>query len=59
LFYFAGHFLLGFSRGDEAVYLGPWRLGQVVDLAIVFAAAGVLLARWWRGRSGPRAVAGL
>jgi phosphatidylglycerol:prolipoprotein diacylglycerol transferase len=45
--YFAGHFFLGFTRGDEAVYAGPWRLGQVLDLAYVFAAAVVLLARWW------------
>jgi phosphatidylglycerol:prolipoprotein diacylglycerol transferase len=48
--YFAGHFFLGFTRGDEAVYAGPWRLGQVIDLVFMLVAAMVLLALWWQAR---------
>jgi phosphatidylglycerol:prolipoprotein diacylglycerol transferase len=51
LLYFAGSFLLGFTRGDESIYLGPWRLSQAVDLLFVLTTAGVLLIRWWRCRS--------
>lgn len=47
LLYFAGHFFLGFTRGDEAIYLGPWRLAQVFDLVLALAAAAGLLALWW------------
>ena len=50
LVYFAGMFFLEFTRGDEAIYLGPWRLPQVVDLALVLVAAGLLMALWWRSR---------
>lgn len=52
LLYFAGHFFLGFTRGDEAIYLGPWRLAQVFDFALVLAAAGGLLVLWWRATAG-------
>ncbi|MBN1137555.1 MAG: prolipoprotein diacylglyceryl transferase [Anaerolineae bacterium] len=52
LFYFAGSFFLGFTRGDESIYLGPWRLGQAVDLLLVLISAVVLLLSWWRRRSG-------
>ena len=46
LLYFAGQFFLEFSRGDEALYLGPLRLAQVLDLIFVLAAAtGLLLLR--------------
>jgi phosphatidylglycerol:prolipoprotein diacylglycerol transferase len=50
LLYFAGHFFLEFRRGDEAIYLGPWRLAQVFDVVLVLAAAGSLLLLWRRAR---------
>jgi phosphatidylglycerol:prolipoprotein diacylglycerol transferase len=50
LVYFAGQFFLEFTRGDEALYLGPWRLQQVLDLVLALAAAGGLLVLWWRDR---------
>jgi membrane protein implicated in regulation of membrane protease activity len=53
LLYFAGQFFLEFTRGDEAIYLGSLRLAQVLDLALALAAAGALLALWWRWRAGP------
>jgi hypothetical protein len=49
LLYFAGQFFLEFTRGDEAIYLGSLRLAQVIDLALVLAAALGLLLLWWRG----------
>jgi phosphatidylglycerol---prolipoprotein diacylglyceryl transferase len=48
LFYFAGQFFLEFSRGDEAIYFGPWRLAQLLDLALVLLAALGLLLLWWQ-----------
>jgi phosphatidylglycerol:prolipoprotein diacylglycerol transferase len=48
LLYFSGMFFLEFSRGDEAVYLGPWRLTQLLDLALALAAAVGLMVLWWR-----------
>jgi phosphatidylglycerol:prolipoprotein diacylglycerol transferase len=48
LLYFAGHFFLEFTRGDETLYLGPWRLAQVIDVVLVLAAAGGLLLLWRR-----------
>jgi phosphatidylglycerol:prolipoprotein diacylglycerol transferase len=48
LLYFGGMFFLEFTRADEAIYVGPWRLAQVVDLALAMAAAVALLALWWR-----------
>jgi phosphatidylglycerol:prolipoprotein diacylglycerol transferase len=50
LLYFAGHFFLEFRRGDEAIYLGPWRLAQVFDVVLILAAAGSLLLLWRRSR---------
>ena len=45
LLYFAGMFFLEFTRGDEVVFLGPWRLTQVVDIILVLAAAvGLMVA---------------
>jgi len=55
-FYFAGSFFLGLTRGDESIYLGPWRLGQVVDLLLVFLTAAILLGRWLRTRLRPAQV---
>jgi phosphatidylglycerol:prolipoprotein diacylglycerol transferase len=46
LLYFTAHFFLAFARGDEALYLGPWRLAQLFDVLLVFAAAGSLLLLW-------------
>ena len=46
LLYFAGQFLLEFSRGDEALYFGPLRLAQVLDLILALTAlAGLWLFR--------------
>lgn len=53
LLYFAGHFFLEFTRGDEAIYLGPWRLAQLLDVVLVLAAAGGLLLLWRRVSSAP------
>jgi prolipoprotein diacylglyceryl transferase len=36
--------LLGFQRGDETAYAGPWRVDQIVDLAFFFCA----LIAWLR-----------
>jgi hypothetical protein len=51
LLYFAGQFLLELTRGDEAIYLGPWRLAQWLDLVLALAAAVGLLALWWQDRN--------
>ncbi len=51
LLYFAGQFLLEFTRGDEAIYLGPWRLAQWFDLVLALAAAVGLLVLWWQDRN--------
>jgi phosphatidylglycerol:prolipoprotein diacylglycerol transferase len=50
MLYFTGHFFLEFTRADEAVHLGPWRLAQVVDLTLILAAAVALLVLWWQAR---------
>ena len=47
LLYSAGQFFLEFTRGDEALYLGTWRVAQVLNLAIALAAAVGLLVLWW------------
>jgi prolipoprotein diacylglyceryl transferase len=46
--YFAGQFFLEIGRGDEAIYVGPWRLAQLFDLVLVLVAALGLLLRWWQ-----------
>jgi phosphatidylglycerol:prolipoprotein diacylglycerol transferase len=48
LLYFGGQFFLEFTRGDEAIYLGPWRLAQVLDLIIALVAAAGVLVLWWQ-----------
>lgn len=53
LLYFGGQFFLEFTRGDEAIYLGPWRLAQVLDLIIAIAAAAGVLILWWQDWSKP------
>jgi phosphatidylglycerol:prolipoprotein diacylglycerol transferase len=51
LLYFAAQFFLEFTRGDEAIYVGPWRLAQVLNLALALAAAVALLVLWWSWRT--------
>jgi prolipoprotein diacylglyceryltransferase len=51
LLYSAGSFFLEFSRGDEAIYLGPWRLAHILNLALVLASAAGLLVLWWQART--------
>jgi phosphatidylglycerol---prolipoprotein diacylglyceryl transferase len=53
LLYFVGHFFLELTRGDEALYAGLWRLGQVIDLVFVFVAGLGLLAMWWAAPEAP------
>jgi phosphatidylglycerol:prolipoprotein diacylglycerol transferase len=50
LLYFGGQFFLEFARGDEAIYLGPWRLAQGLDLALALLAAVGLVGLWWQAR---------
>jgi prolipoprotein diacylglyceryltransferase len=52
LLYFAGQFFLESTRGDEAIYLGPLRLAQILDLVIALAAAVGLIVLWQRARRG-------
>jgi prolipoprotein diacylglyceryltransferase len=51
LFYFGGQFFLEFTRGDEAIYLGPWRLAQVLDLILSLLAAAGVLVLWWQNQA--------
>ena len=51
LLYFGGQFFLEFTRGDEAIYLGPWRLAQWLDLVFALAAAVGLMVLWWQEQS--------
>ena len=55
LVYFAGQFFLEFTRGDEAIYLGPWRLAQLLDVALVLAVSALLLWLWWSQRNAAEA----
>jgi prolipoprotein diacylglyceryltransferase len=55
LLYFSGHVFLEFTRGDEALYVGAWRLSQLVDLVFIFAAGAGLLILWWLGPPVPEA----
>jgi len=50
LLYFGGQFFVEFVRGDEALYFGPFRLGQIVEMVLVAASAAGLLILWWRSR---------
>jgi phosphatidylglycerol:prolipoprotein diacylglycerol transferase len=53
LLYFTGQFFLEASRGDEAIYVGPWRLAQVLDLALAVSAAVGLLVLWRLAQTEP------
>lgn len=44
MFYSAGMFVLGFTRGDAVPLLGAWRLDQVIDAGIV--AVGSVYILW-------------
>lgn len=48
LLYLAGQFFLESTRGDEAVYVGSWRLTQMLNLVLALAAAMGLLVLWWQ-----------
>ena len=50
ILYFGGQAGLELLRGDESIFVGSWRLSQIVDLT--FAAGGVLLFIITRGQ-GP------
>ena len=50
LLYFGGQFFVEFVRGDEALYFGRFRMGQIVELVLVAASAAGLLILWWRAR---------
>jgi hypothetical protein len=45
-----GHFLLEFTRADEAPCWGPVRWTQIAALAEVALAIGLLLDLWYRPR---------
>lgn len=53
LFYFGGMFFLEFTRGDEAIYLGPWRLAQWLDLALALLAGIGIIILWWQAYRAP------
>jgi phosphatidylglycerol:prolipoprotein diacylglycerol transferase len=55
LLYFAGQFFLESTRGDEALYFGPWRLAQLLDVALVLAVSALLLWLWWSQRNAAEA----
>ncbi|HNS53096.1 MAG TPA: prolipoprotein diacylglyceryl transferase [Anaerolineae bacterium] len=50
LLYFGGQFFVEFVRGDEALYFGRFRMGQIIEMALVAASAAGLLILWWRAR---------
>ena len=50
LLYFGAQFFVEFVRGDEALYFGPFRMGQIIELVLVAASAAGLLILWWRSR---------
>ena len=52
LLYFAGQFFLESTRGDEAIYLGPLRLAQVLDLVFALSAAVGLIVLWQQAGRG-------
>jgi phosphatidylglycerol---prolipoprotein diacylglyceryl transferase len=58
LLYFSGQFFLEFTRGDEALYWGPWRMAQWLDLVLALAAAVGLMVLWWRASRGGEEEAG-
>ena len=53
LIYFGGQFFLEFTRGDEAIYLGPWRLAQALDFVLALVAGGSLVVLWWKFTQQP------
>lgn len=51
-----GHFLLEFTRADDAPYWGPLRWTQLAELAQIGVAVALLLHLWHRRRLSPRRV---
>lgn len=47
LTYFGGLALLEWTRGDETIYLGSWRVGQVAALVLAGVGAALLVFRLW------------
>jgi phosphatidylglycerol:prolipoprotein diacylglycerol transferase len=47
---FTGLFFLEFTRGDEAIYVGPWRLAELLDLALAVLAAVGSIVLWGQAR---------
>jgi phosphatidylglycerol:prolipoprotein diacylglycerol transferase len=41
--YFTGQFFIQFTRGDESIFFGPWRLAQFFDLLFALVTAALLL----------------
>jgi phosphatidylglycerol:prolipoprotein diacylglycerol transferase len=50
LLYFTGQYFLEFTRGDEAILIGSWRLSQAFDLILALASASLLMILWWNTR---------
>jgi hypothetical protein len=51
LLYTGGQFLLEFTRGDEAIYWGPWRVSQWIYLAEAVLALIFLACLLWKFKS--------
>jgi phosphatidylglycerol:prolipoprotein diacylglycerol transferase len=49
---FGGDLLLGFTRADETLYWGLWRVGQVVDAALAAVGLLGLVVLWQQGGNG-------
>jgi phosphatidylglycerol:prolipoprotein diacylglycerol transferase len=45
LLYFGGEFFLEFSRADETLYVGAWRVGQVIDLILIVLAVALKVVK--------------
>jgi len=53
ILYFGPLFFLEFTRGDETLYWGSWRIAQVVDLVLVIV--GLIVFIWcWQRRLEPK-----
>jgi len=50
LTYFGGLALLEWTRGDETIYLGSWRVGQVAALVLAGVGVALLVFRLWLSR---------
>ncbi len=50
---FGGDLLLGFTRGDETLYWGAWRAGQMIDAALVVVGLVGLILVWQQRAQQP------